>query len=29
MMGEPSELAINERNYGAQRLVVTGLPVRQ
>jgi hypothetical protein len=29
MMGQPPEFVINDRNYGAQRLVVTGLPVRQ
>jgi hypothetical protein len=29
MMRDPPELVINERNYGAQPLVVTGLPVRQ
>ena len=28
-MRDPSELVINERNRGAQRLVVTGVPVRQ
>jgi hypothetical protein len=29
MISQPPELVINDRNYCPQRLVVTGLPVRQ